>query len=52
MLLSGAKVNALVKVTIRGNDWIEVLKPGTSMQGWVPAESLELDNAVLSSPGW
>mmetsp|Transcript_102053 Transcript_102053/g.286868 ORF Transcript_102053/g.286868 Transcript_102053/m.286868 type:complete len:471 (+) Transcript_102053:93-1505(+) len=51
LVLRDAKVTVLVKVVLRGVEWMEVSKPG-GMQGWVPAASVELEDAVFGSPGW
>lgn len=52
LVLRGAKVSVLLKLTLNGCQWMEVTKPGSGMQGWVLADYVELENAVLSTPGW
>eukprot|EP00408_Alexandrium_pacificum_P013278 CAMPEP_0171214538 /NCGR_PEP_ID=MMETSP0790-20130122/31209_1 /TAXON_ID=2925 /ORGANISM="Alexandrium catenella, Strain OF101" /LENGTH=454 /DNA_ID=CAMNT_0011680275 /DNA_START=54 /DNA_END=1418 /DNA_ORIENTATION=+ len=51
VLLPSAKVQVAARTSVEGQVWVEVKKPG-GMQGWVPAEAVELEFDVSSAPAW
>mmetsp|Transcript_77380 Transcript_77380/g.239632 ORF Transcript_77380/g.239632 Transcript_77380/m.239632 type:complete len:512 (+) Transcript_77380:2-1537(+) len=51
VLLPNAKVQVTLRTSVEGQTWVEVKKPG-GMQGWAPADAVELDFDVSSAPAW
>lgn len=51
VLLPAAKIEVTSRTSVEGQLWVEVKKPG-GMQGWAPADAVELDFDVSSAPAW